>query len=387
MNNLKKKILHFIKYFWNSKKCWSWPKQSQILIFDSCNHQILMEYIRPWHPEILHVRGEKINLPVLFSSLFMRGKKADNYKDCFIKKVQPQLIITFIDNNLSFYEISLRHSNIKTLFIQNGWRGYYADIFETLSKLNDNQLSKLKVDYMLTFGPLIGNEYARYVQGTTIPAGSIKNNQVSHTRVVNPGIIAFISQWYKDGFYMNDIFYSQEDFFRNADFPIIQTLDYYAKTNQKKLMIIPRNLKQGELRDQEEAYFRELIGHDFEFLEPNGIYQTYEALDSAEVIVTVDSTLGYESIARGNKTAIFSVRSNLLGVVGLTYGWPGVYPEEGLFWTNNPKKDSFMKILDYLFKVDNIQWKKDVEDAKFFELMTYNAGNTILKSILEKELK
>ena len=127
-------------------------------------------------------------------------------------------------------------------------------------------------------------------------------------------------------------------------------------------------------------------GIEPEFSEEPGSYASYQAVDSAEIVVSADSTLGYESIARGKKTAIFSLRTTLLDMPDLAYGWPADYPSEGPFWTNKPDSDIFIRILDYLFEVSDEQWEKDVEATNFSSIMEYDPRNTIFQSILEKEL-
>lgn len=345
-----------------------------------------MEYLQPWNPEMLHIRGEQINMRVLMASLFKNGKKSDIYRDCFIASVRPRLIVTNTDNSLFFITISQRHPEIKTLFVQNGVRSYYQDLFEILDKMNAARRSTLTVDYMLSFGSIIGAEYARYIRGAVVPIGSIKNNWVPIKQPSQRDVIAFVSQWHNDGFYMGGIFYTQEAIFGQTDRLIIQCLSHYAEENNKRLVIIPRNRKHIELLAKEKAYFCELIGDECEFFEPQGAYTVYHAVDTAEVVVAVDSTVGYESIARGKKTAYFSIRSRLLGIPAYTYGWPGDFPDDGPFWTNRPDPDTFVRILDHLFEIDDAQWQKDLEATNFSSLMIYNPGNTILKSILEKEL-
>ncbi len=345
-----------------------------------------MEYLQPWKPEVLHIRGERINMRVLMASLVRNGKKSDAYLDYFIERVHPCLVVTIIDNSELFMTLSQRHPEIKTLFVQNGWRGYYLDVFEVLDKMDAARRCTLTVDYMLSFGSVIGAEYARYIPGAVVPMGSIKNNLVPITQPPQRDVIAFVSQWHKDGLHMGGIFYTQEAFFGQMDRLIIQCLSHYAEEKNKRLVIIPRNRKHVELLAKEKAYFRELIGHECEFFEPQGPYTVYHAIDTAEVVVTIDSTVGYESIARGKKTALFSIRSSLLGIPGFTYGWPGNFPDDGPFWTNRPDPDTFVRILDYLFEIDDAQWQKDLEMTNFSSLMIYNPGNTILKSVLEKEL-
>jgi surface carbohydrate biosynthesis protein len=65
---------------------------------------------------------------------------------------------------------------------------------------------------------------------------------------------------------------------------------------------------------------------------------------------------------------------------------PREFQGEGPFWTMNPEPDSFVRILDYLFEIDNVQWCKDIEAVNFSSYVLYTLGNTILKSTLKKIL-
>ena len=124
---------------------WSWPKKSDVLIFDASSQDLLLRFLGPWSPETLYIRGEQINMRVLIASIFKSGSKTDAYVDCFIRKVCPRLVVTFIDNNINFLTISQRHPDVKTLFIQNGLRGYYKDLFEALDEMDPSN-SPINVD-------------------------------------------------------------------------------------------------------------------------------------------------------------------------------------------------------------------------------------------------
>ena len=132
-------------------------------------------------------------------------------------------------------------------------------------------------------------------------------------------------------------------------------------SNKKNLMVIPRFSKTSSSRKQEEDYYNDLLSYEAQFLDVDKNFSSYHAIDMAEVVVSVDSTLGIESVARGNKTAIFSIRGDILGLKGFNYGWPSKYPDYGPFWTNKCNHESFETILNYLFNVDDIQWLKDFE--------------------------
>ena len=392
-----KKLWRYLCYFFQTRKVWTWPQQSGVLIYDAANSEILLKYLKPWNPEILHTRKEQINLRVLLKSSFRKGNRVHAYIDCFIEKVHPRLIVTTIDNSAFFYKISKRHPNIKTLFLQNGIRGYFKDIFEVLENLDSDIISTFFVDYMLVFGSKIGKKYSQYLKGKVLSAGSIKNNFVRKKYSPQPGVIAFIGTWRlcRDVHY-GETFFSFEDFSARPDSIIIQCLMNYASENNKRLVIIPSTPQamngydsktSSDLLSMERDYYK-LMGIEPEFSEFLDSYSSYQAVDSAEIVVTLESTLGYESVARCQKTAFFQIRSTLLELSERTmeYGWPGNFPEEGPFWTNKPDPKIFTRILDYLFNVSDDQWKKDVESTNFSSLMEYDPGNTIFQSIIEKEL-
>lgn len=381
-----KSILRKISQFWSSKKNWKIPKKSSILIYDACNSQLFLNYLTGYSVETLHTRSEEYCMPLLFLSLFDKGYFLENYRIRFIKKVNPKLIITFIDNDMNFYKIHQSYQFAKTLFIQNGWRGYYADIFEKLDQLDSHEKSKLKVDYMLTFGSMIGEHYEKFVLGKSFAIGSLKNNQIPKSQILNPGTIAFISQWVSDGFYMNNIYYSHEEFFEKPDKIVLDEIFKYARKSNKSVKIVLRNIKEGALRDLEIKYFKRILGNDCQFYGTSGQFPTYQAIDSAEVVITLDSTLGYESISRGNRTAFFAIRSRLLGVEGLSFAWPSSIDEEGDFWTNIPSNESFTRVLNNLFSFSEAEWEMSLKTSKFDSLMIYDKDNSKLQEILHNEL-
>lgn len=377
----------FVFFVLAKKKVWRWPKQSDVLIFDAAGEEILSEYLRPWAIEVLHVRGEQINVPVLLASIFRHGRKTDAYIDCFIERVRPRLAVTFIDNNPGFYQLADRHPGLKTLFIQNGVKSFYFDIFEVWEqkRLTENCGA---VTYMATFGSRIGKECLRYIRGDVIPIGSLKNNLFPKKQPKIAGTIAFVSQYREtQGLFLGDRFFSHEEYFKQPDRLVLRFLLAYAEKTGKTLYVVPcsDNQKDPDLT-RERDYYEQLLGRHVPFFEARGRGSSYGSVDSAEVVVSIESTLGYESAARGNKTAIFSIRSQLLGIIGLTYGWPEAYPDEGPYWSNRPDPVAFQRILDHLFDLNDEQWQAELSEHGFNQVMTYDSGNSILQAVLHKEL-
>ena len=137
------------------------------------------------------------------------------------------------------------------------------------------------------------------------------NNAVPRRRATRTGTLAFVSG-YRDsqqGIEFKGRLYTREEW-EQADRFILDCLIRYARDHGKKFSIICcSDVHTNSLRnDKEKHYYRNLLGHDCDLLQKQGWHSGYDATDESEVVVSIDSTLGYESAARGNKTAILSVR-------------------------------------------------------------------------------
>lgn len=376
------------------RKSWRWPRRADVLIFDVGRNpgydQGLEELLRPYGVEKFPLLTLEVNVPVLLSSLFRSGSRSDAYYDCYMAIVAPKLVLTYVDNNVNFYSFAVRNPHLKTLLIQNGTRGYLADIFEVLDKMPPTE--PLKVDYMLTFGSHVGAEYAKYVSGKVVPIGSFRNNLLPVRRDKVRGTLAFISQ-YRDtsGFDMGGTFYSFEQFWEQADRLIVPFLAEYAKARGMTFHIAPStgHYKDYSLLEKEKSYYNRIAGCECDFSEWEWHGSSYEVIDATEVTVAIDSSMGLEAIARGSRAAIFSIRSTILSLIDppfLNYGWPGVYPDDGPFWTNRPDPAAFEKILDHLFSASDEEWRADLQREHFADVLQYDQDNSILREILQSEL-
>ena len=387
-------LLRAVAHAMRLRKSWRYPKRADILIFDvgrNSGYDLgLEDLLRPYAVETLQPIDRELNIPVMFTSLFRKGNWKDAYYDMYSGRVNPKLLLTYVDNNPYFYSFAVRNPWIKTIFIQNGTRGYLADVFEVLDKQMCG--ANLKVDYMLTFGSGVGAEYSKYIQGAVVPIGSFRNNFVPVTRQKVNGTLAFVSQ-YRDvpGFDMGEVFYSFEQFWEQADRLIIPFLVKYAKAYGKTFHIVPctDQYKDPTLLEKEMSYYNRIAGCECAFSKRQWHGSSYDAIDATEVTVVIDSSMGLEAIARGSKAAIFSIRSTILSLINppfLNYGWPGNYPDDGPFWTNRPDPATFERILDHLFSAGDEEWHADLQRYHFSDVLHYDPGNSIFRGILQSEL-
>ena len=385
MANFFQKLPGYWAYFSRSEKIWRLPVKSEVLIYGLGNRDYLLYYLEKYDAEILAMRGEQINVWVALLSLFEPGPRRQAYVDKYIAMVGPRLIITFLDNNYEFYSISRRHPQVKTMFLQNGRRGFDIDVFGRLSEAADKNRDALKVDYMMTFGSNVANEYSRYIEGRAIAMGSLKCNMVPRSKSTVPGVIAYVSQ-FRDikGQLVKGNYRTHEEIFGQVEKSIVPFLFSYARSHEKQLVIITSvRSKNSNIISKEQQHYNELVGAELSYTDEENCY---DAADAAEVVVAVDSTVGVESIGRGNKTAIFSIRGTLLDIKGQDFGWPRSYPAEGPFWTNNPDSSSYERILDHLFELNDEAWQKELSEYSSEAQMLFDPGNTIFLETLEAEL-
>lgn len=371
---------------WDSQKEWLYPKHKKILIFDKCGSEYLKPFFKNYSYCILAVRGEAINIPCLIEAVIRYGLKKNDlwegYLNIFIKKVAPILVLTFIDNNKRFYLISKKFPNLKTIFIQNGFRGEIGDVFYSLKKIDG-----YFVDYMFVFGNAIAKKYSEYIFGETIVAGSLKNNMLCRSAEKNSNIVLFISQW-RPEINGDDIFIRESDGvvifrkqFYEAEFKVIRFLDNWCKRNNKILTVCGYSDDKNEMQ-----FFSSLIDEcEWRFVPGNGELDSYGLVDSAGLIVFIDSTLGYEAIARGKKSAVLSCRDVSLGTNTRGFGWPKKYPKNGLFWTNEESTIEFERVMNFLNTIDNDTWIEIINSYQD-DIMAYDSGNKILTLLLNELL-
>lgn len=385
-SNLKSKLRIFYAIFILPPKKWKLPRRSEVIVYDASGMEVLASYLAGYRVEIIPIRGEYVNLPCLFlASLklkFWKGNPIQAYADVFIQLVSPKVILTFIDNNVEFYTISKRFPQIKTIFIQNGLRSELGDIFGYLTKSED-----FHVDYMLVHGDAVGRHYQKFITGESISMGSLKNNKIERSIGEKCSEILFISQYHDkpvgdapfwvehDG---RKIYWSQ---FFEADTQVLKLLGKWCVENNKDLIVCGRS---HENEGQEKNYFAELLdGNSWEFIPKSDKYDSYALLDSAEIVVTVDSTLGYEAMGRGNKTAIFSCRGASLKNEATKFGWPAKFPENGPFWTNDIDEVQIRRVMNYLNTVSENEWQQ-TRLTYSSEIMGFDLGNTRLTALLDR---
>ncbi|WP_189446793.1 LA_1612 family putative O-antigen biosynthesis protein [Candidatus Methylopumilus universalis] len=381
------RIYRIGKQFFFAKKFFLLPAQVNVLIYDANGAETLTRYIGDVSFSILHVRGESLNLRVILSCILNLEFSFQSYLIRYINFVKPQLVITFTDNSLNFIKLSRYFKDVKFVFIQNGWRGYYQDIFCELDIVSNDFLEEFYVDDMFVFGDGVALEYGKYIKGDIHSIGSMRCNLSPKILEKERGLITYVSQWIPSGFHIEGIFYTFEEYTHQANSMVAKPLIEFAAERVKKIKVLLRNKNtKSDDYELERDYYRQLFGENVEFYEGGEGISPYEVVDRSELVVGIDSTLLYESLARGCKTAVLSIRGDILNLQGFGFGWPANYGQKGFFWCNVASIDCIRKVLEEVDKVDDLTWKKCLEENRVINLITIDYDNLSLKNRLQEIL-
>jgi surface carbohydrate biosynthesis protein len=300
-----------------------------------------------------------------------------------IFRYKPKIVLTTTDNDLRFYKLKKYFKkSIKFLAVQNGLRSKFHDMFDH-KEINDKKLS---TDYYFSFGTNISTYIKKYIDVKVIPIGSFKSNQVKKKQLFkepysNPKILFISSFRYRK---KNAIFETWsngkkiywKDILDNQ-IKLANLVNKFCINTNNKLFILGTDLN----KNQEEEFFykKNLPNRNWKFLKKKTTFMNYKIIDNFDIIVTCESTMGYEAFGRDKKVAFFAQK--ITPYNDWRFGWPANYPKKGLFYSNEISLNEVNRILDNLIKIKNLDWRL-ISIREKNKNMQYDYDNTKLKKYL-----
>ena len=354
-----KKLKFLLRYMFNTKIKFRFPTHKKVLIYDNASLRILNRLIDTKKTFILSTRfvstlpePEIIYLPLILKVLFKNKLKFSKkkYVENIIELVRPEIAITSIDNDTFFWTLKNKFPKLQTVFIQNGLRDDFHDIFKNLKK---TKKKKYAVDKMFVFNDLWAKKYKEYINGKTIVIGSVMSNECP------------IKKNKKIGLVLNSSLYTgwllRTDSLHYSEIKCAEFLNNYCHKKKIPVTILLRQNSQEVI----DFYIKKFTKNKINFKIPKKpiLYSTdsYRIIDKAKVMVSVNSTLGYEALSRNCRVAFFSFSGEKLPTNSFDFAWPGKTLSNGLIWTNVDNEKYFNRILNYLFKVKEQKFKKDLK--------------------------
>lgn len=113
---------------------------------------------------------------------------------------------------------------------------------------------------------------------------------------------------------------------------------------------------------------------------------SYSAISDADVLVNVDSTFGYEMMARGVRVAFVTARMPLAGhpeIRDCDFAYPFITSPRGPFWTNDVSQSEIFRVINAVIARPNSEWCT-AAGIVTKEIFNYDRGNSILCKVLDE---
>jgi len=372
------KFLYFLFY---CKFIYKKPKKKKIFIFDTALLNIFLKYFHKKNIELYNNRileNPSINLFIILEMFKSLDLTINNYKKILLNYVKPDLIITLNDNYESFYKIKNFYKKGIVVSVQSSWKNNSKlDIFNNIKK----KTLQLQCDYIFCYNKYSAEMFKKIIDCKTINIGSFKSNSFLPDKKKLYDYM-LISQFrntddkvaYNDNANFYDWRFNEQKFLKN-----LSDYFYYKK---KKLYILGSRTLEAE---EEKNFFRKIFyKNNWEFIPQSKNRKTYNIIDQSKVVICVDSTLGYESISRGNKTAFFSVRNfknNNLN--NCSFCWPKKISKKGFFWTNSYSLKEINRIILNIENVSKKNWNK-IYIKNMKDIIIYDKNNKNFTKIMKK---
>ena len=347
-----------------------YPKQEKILVY---GNNFLQFFLKKEKFKFTTISDEIFSILILLKIFFknplilcdLKSFKLKYFYES-IKIINPKLIITYQDNDIFFYKLKNEFKSKKFIAIQNGYRFKKDDLFDDLIKKKN-----LSCDYIFCFGDAVAKEYKKIIKTKTISHGSLKNNLVKVNKKKNNSLI-FISSYGLGN--------------TNSEHRIIPILSEYCEKRKLKLEILLRTTRLEELNFF--LSFKQILKKNIieKKIKPKYFYTSYNIVDKAKINISLNGTLGYESLARGNKTFFINTKDRDLNCRSfLSFAWPLKFKKKGVIWENTINKKNIFKKLDYILQLNNKKWTK-LYKKYIKNVLRYDYKNKLLVKTINKFL-
>lgn len=373
---IKKVIIFFI----NKKYYFSIPSKNPYVIINENGKELLERCMGRAFYSIDITKS--INIYIFLKTFYkcVLKKNFDPYFEYYIYSLSPVAVFCYTANYIQFYRIN-KNKKIKYIAIQNG-----ANLGKGQFQIYQKKIKKkYYCDYVFCYGELDKKLMSKVVDAKFYKIGSFVSNMIKKKKNFS-NFISYISTYRyskkerfgKDSTIGRDISFKN---FYSVEKIVLNFLNDYCKKKKIDLKILGSTRSKGHLK--EFNFYKKIMPKEgWSYLPRKNFMSNYIQTDQSRIVTFIDSTLGYESLGRYNKTAAFCVRGNNLKIRGFKFT-VGNLPKAGPFWTSNLDLKRCEKILNYLLKINQNQWLK-IWDKYSDKICKFDSGNKFFFKILMK---
>jgi len=378
------------------------PRRVRLVYFGRIGLGILRNYITETNATIYESSRIRLNIWVALRML-LSGKRTEfAYYRAFLRWAQPHAVITMEDNNITFYATKVLAPTCKTIAVQNGVRNAHSHATDSDFKHDLQRLNKegYDADTIATLGGLGSNFYRDALPSSRaqlVEVGHLMNNAL--TLGSAPGTarrLVFISKFPNRGaagvdpewnskiiVYLGEAGLTAQQYY-NIESIVARTCAIIARERALPFVVLG---KRPAWQVGERSFFaKHLADLPWEYLPSTHQASSYESIRPNDIIVNVDSTLGYELFARGLRVAFVAARlhaANHPEILGHRFGYPLITDASGPYWTSEASDSEIRRILETVISVSDEEWSTLTRTARRM-LFHFDQGNTLLCRELDR---
>ena len=358
------------------------PTSCDIALLDYSESSELTEYTNEYSSGVVVLAANRWNLWALFGAILKGRRDQFGYVCEYLRLMKPRVCVTLFDTTPYIYRLKNYLPGVKTIAIQNGWRAYETE--RDLAQQEDH----LTIDHMLCFGEAGLSVYQTKISGNFHLIGGFRSNKVPVQKNSNSNVVALISTLRPKvnlaepaSSYSSLPPVSYAEIFRRR-LELATYVAEFCRQASMKLMVIGKDFDSSR---EQELYAKTLenASVDWEFRPRNSLLDSYFSLDHARIAVSTSSSLGYEALGRGIRSAFFMLDPEVTGNWGDKFGWPLIEEDDGPIWANYLDRERTIGTLWDLHNMSDEEWL-ELRGEFVPRLITQDPGNETLKTVLAK---
>ena len=372
------------------------PRKRTVALIDSSGLSLISRFIPEDAVNVVDI--ESPNIFVILRMLILRMKSMHGYNIAFIKATKPSFVFTFIDNNVDFYRLAKHFPNVKFIAIQNGHRANYANqseqgFFDLLEKASKE--TELAAHTMCVLGKSSEAQYSKYIRSNVVVIGSMKNNLFTPSlNAIKKYDVVYISQHAPYEIESSDSrFFFGRDSISAVDFYqieklIVAFLTKWCSSTGKSFAVLGK--RTADQTYEARFFERAAVSGTVTYIPRTSDFSTYEHCATASLIVSADSTTGYEFLARGSKVVFLSARIHAARASSLShrhdtdFGYPVELEPNGPFWTNSADESEFERVIRNVQSFSDSDWTTIIRPYNE-QMMAYQPDNHDFVRLLVRE--
>lgn len=357
------------------------PQCDVLILFTDTAHY-LEQYFPGKSIQVLDIESGERYFRSILRCMIRRTPNMASYLTDVINKSNATLVLSMQDNFLQMYFIQENLRSAHLVLLQNGLRSSRNDLESELRRAPGLHPS---VGSYFAFNHSSATRISDRVNCKTLVIGSFRSNHVRRSSRPKRGI-AYISTYNPQAPLGSPVGSAQGapsvtyGDVLSTRLAILKSVQQYSDHSRHPLTIIGK--RDGEESLAEYQFYSQALKHSKFDFRPRAFdtYQ-YEACDEAFIVVSTSSTLGYESLSRGNRTVFFVPDSKNLSDESLAFGWPANFPAEGPFWSTEASHSRVVDVLNNVNSMTMDEWHEcQIAHQQAFPI--FDSGNSIFVDYL-----